>query len=216
MHRHGFRNRQFRHPADTIRIWCKSSPIAAALKLIGNRNIALLLTAVLALLLVAKTRSMKEVRTSVQHAFNGSAVMVLIIAAGGAFGGALQQTDIADQLKSLIPTAKFALIPLAFLLTTLIRTAQGSATVAMITASGIIAPIAAASSLGFHPIYLALAIGCGSKPIMWMNDSGFWVISKMSGMTEAETFKTASTMMIIMAITGLFVVMLGAMVMPGV
>ena len=197
-----------------LAVWSKTSPIASCLKLIGNRNIALILTAVLALLLVWKTKSAKQARLSVQHALNGSAVMVLIIAAGGAFGGALQQTDIADQLKTLVPTARFSLIPLAFLLTTLIRTAQGSATVAMITASGIIAPIAAVGGLGFHPIYLALAIGCGSKPIMWMNDSGFWVISKMSGMTEGETFKTASVMMLIMALTGLVVVMAGAILMP--
>ena len=62
----------------------------------------------------------------------------------------------------------------------------------MITAAGIVGPIALAGNLGFHPVYLALAIGCGSKPIMWMNDSGFWIIGKMSGLTEAETLKSAT------------------------
>jgi GntP family gluconate:H+ symporter len=95
-----------------------------------------------------------------------------------------------------------------------IRTAQGSATVAMITAAGIVAPIAAAAPLPFHPVYLALAVGCGSKPFMWMNDSGFWIIGRMSGFTEAETLKTASTMMAIEATVGLAAVMAGAWVLP--
>ena len=68
--------------------------------------------------------------------------------------------------------------------------------------------------VGFHPVYLALAIGCGSKPFMWMNDSGFWIIGKMSGFTEAETLKTASVMMAVMGVVGLGTVMLGAWLIP--
>ena len=72
----------------------------------------------------------------------------------------------------------------------------------------------AGGELGYHPVYLALAIGCGSKPIPWMNDSGFWIISKMSGMTEAETLKTASVMMSLMGVVGLGAVLLAAVVFP--
>jgi GntP family gluconate:H+ symporter len=84
----------------------------------------------------------------------------------------------------------------------------------MITAAGIIAPIAAGMSLPFHPVYLAVAVGCGSKPFMWMNDSGFWIIGKMSGFTEAETLKTASLMMVVEASVGLVATMLGAWLVP--
>ena len=90
----------------------------------------------------------------------------------------------------------------------------GSSTVAMITAVGVVAPIAAVSSLPYHPVYIAIAIGCGSKPISWMNDSGFWVISKMSGLTESEMLKTNTIMGIIMALTGLIVCLIGAQVFP--
>ena len=113
-----------------------------------------------------------------------------------------------------MPAAQSSLIPLGFFITMLIRTAQGSSTVAMITAIGIIAPIIAATDLTYHPIYIALAIGCGSKPISWMNDSGFWVISKMSGLTEKEMLKTNTIMGIIMATVGLIVCMIGASVLP--
>ena len=101
------------------------------------------------------------------------------------------------------------ILPVAFFLTTAVRIAQGSATVAMITAVSVVAPLAAAG-LAFHPVYLALAIGCGSKPIPWMNDSGFWIIGRMSGMTEGETFKTASIMMSLMGVVGFVAVVIGA------
>ena len=71
----------------------------------------------------------------------------------------------------------------------------------MITAVGVLAGLA--DQLSFHPVYLAMAIGCGSKPIAWMNDSGFWVICKMSGMTETEALKTVTPMSVIMGFTGL-------------
>ena len=191
------------------------SPLISILRILGDKNIALILTAFLGLLLLAfRPETRGRVAPAVQHAISGSAVMILIIAAGGAFGGVLRQTDIASTLREMLPPAKLALLPLAFGVTLLIRTTQGSATVAMITTAGIVSPIAAAGHLGFHPVYLALAIGCGSKPIMWMNDSGFWIISRMSGMTEGETLKTATVQMGIMAVVGLGVVVLGAWGMP--
>ena len=101
-----------------------------------------------------------------------------------------------------------------FGITTLVRIAQGSATVAMITAVGIFAPIAAVGGLAFHPLYLALAIGCGSKPYPWMNDSGFWIISTMSGFTGEETLKTASVVISLMGVVGLGVTLLGAWLFP--
>ena len=92
--------------------------------------------------------------------------------------------------------------------------AQGSATVSMITSIGIIAPLLSEIELSFHPVYLALAIGCGSKPGPWMNDSGFWVISRMSGMTEGETLKTFSVMLTLMGFAGFAVVWVASKVLP--
>ena len=65
-----------------------------------------------------------------------------------------------------------------------------------------------------HPVYLALAIGCGSKPIAWMNDSGFWVICKMSGMTEGEGLRFVTPMSILMGLVGLAATLLAASVWP--
>ena len=84
----------------------------------------------------------------------------------------------------------------------------------MITASGAFAGLASAGHLPFHPVYIALAIGCGSKPIWWMNDSGFWVVTQMSGLTEREGLLHLTPMSILMGMSGLLVTMLGAALVP--
>jgi GntP family gluconate:H+ symporter len=84
----------------------------------------------------------------------------------------------------------------------------------MITAAPIAKAFLDAGDLGFHPVYLALAIGCGSKPIPWMNDSGFWVITRMTGMKESETLKIVTPMMSLMGVVGLVVTVIAAWLVP--
>lgn len=181
---------------------------------LGNKNIALSLAAAIALLAMFKVSSRIQAVTAARRALGTAGVIILIIGAGGAFGAALQQTDIRSAIEGLSSRYQLSVIPLAFLLTMLIRTAQGSATVAMITAAGVFGGVAAGGAMGFHPLYLALAIGCGSKPIWWMNDSGFWVVSQMSGMTEEESLKTLTPLSALMGVAGLLATMLGAAVLP--
>jgi GntP family gluconate:H+ symporter len=184
---------------------------------LGEKNVALAIAAAVGLVIV---RARKGSLAAVGEALGGAGAMVLIISAGGAFGAMLRQTDVAATIKDHLPATKLALLPLAFALATAVRTAQGSAIVSMVTAAGIVAPIAAAATaaggrgLGFHPVYLALAIGCGSKPVMWMNDAGFWIIGRMSGFSEGETLKTATVMMALMGVVGLITTMLLAWVVP--
>jgi GntP family gluconate:H+ symporter len=123
----------------------------------------------------------------------------------------LQQSGIGWRIEALAGVWNLGILPLAFFVTALVRAAQGSATVAMITSAGIVGPMVSGMSggeLGFHPVYVALAVGCGSKPFPWMNDSGFWVIARMSGMTVPETLKTFSVMLTLMGLVGLAVVMI--------
>ena len=129
----------------------------------------------------------------------------------------LQQSGIGPFISEMTGNEPldFALLPLAFVVTAIIRGAQGSATVAMFTAVGIVGSLAPdLDGLSYHPVYLAVAIGCGSKPFPWMNDSGFWVISKMSGMTEKETLKALTPMATIMGLTGIVVTMIAAKIFP--
>ena len=197
----------------------EGSGVAALLSLfalLGNKNIALIVAAVIALgtLIWAKRKTEYSMVESVQSALSSGGVIILITAAGGAFGGLLQQTGIGPRIEGMASSYQIAVLPLAFGVTTLVRIAQGSATVAMITSVGIFAGMATPEQLGFHPVYLALAIGCGSKPYPWMNDSGFWVVCKMSAMKEGEILRTYSVMLALMGFVGLGVVMVFSKLMP--
>jgi GntP family gluconate:H+ symporter len=184
---------------------------------LGEPNVALGLAAIIALgTLWRQGHGRKEVfSVAVTRALEQAGSIILIISAGGAFGAMLQQTGIGVRLQELSQTWRIGALPLAWAFTALIRIAQGSTTVAMITASGVFGGAAAtAQALGFHPLWLALAIGCGSKPIPWMNDSGFWVINRMSGFTEKECLTTYSPMVTLMGVVGLIMVMLLARLFP--
>ena len=86
----------------------------------------------------------------------------------------------------------------------------------MITSVAIVSPLAATGSLAFHPVYLALAVGCGSKPLPWMNDSGFWVVGRMSGFTERETLRTFSVTLSVMGISGFAATLIAAWLFPAI
>lgn len=188
-----------------------------AIRLLGDKNIALILAAgaAVSLLILSKRSEGGRVKEAVQTALSSGGIIILITAAGSAFGSVLKDTNIAELISDSIEGKQtLMLIPIAYLVTALIRSAQGSATVAMITAGGMVGPIATGTDLSYSALYLALAIGCGSKPISWANDSGFWVIGRMTGMTPFETFKTVSMMMLIMSLVGLVVLIAGAWLLP--
>lgn len=183
---------------------------------LGEKNTALICGALSALILLVKQKKgdKAEMVSAVQAALMSGGVIILITAAGGAFGGMLQQTGISARIGELTKDYQMAIIPLAFLISAVVRTAQGSATVAMITASGILAGMSGVMDLGYHPLYIGLAIACGSKLIPWMNDSGFWIVCKMSNLTEREALRTFSPMLTIMGITGLIVILIAANIWP--
>ncbi|MCA9076512.1 MAG: GntP family permease [Planctomycetaceae bacterium] len=183
---------------------------------LGNKTIALTIAAIVAMITLVwqKRTSREDLGEAIQGALASGGVIILITAAGGAFGGVLRQTNVAGLIEDLPRTSPAIICTMAWAITAAIRTAQGSATVAMITAVGILSGLASGGDLGFHPVYLALAIGCGSKPVAWMNDSGFWVVTRMSGMTEAEGLKFITPMSIIMGVVGLAAVLIGVTVYP--
>lgn len=198
--------------------WTEQVPanLLKVLAWLGDKNIAIMLAAAVAMatLVWARGLTRRQMAASMQEAILGAGGVILVTSAGGAFGKVLQQTGVASLFSDVPNLSTPAVLAFAFLVTAAIRTAQGSATVAMITSVGMFAPLAAAGQLGFHPVWLALAIGCGSKPICWMNDSGFWVITQMSGMTEGEGLKYVTTLMLVMSLAGLAAVIVGAMLLP--
>jgi len=187
---------------------------AAIVRVLGEKEMALTLGACIALGLLAWKRDRAATNKAVGHALSSGATVLLIICAGGAFGGVLQQTGISEQLGSMLAGAQAFALPALFLITTLVRTAQGSATVAMITAAPIAKAFIEGSGAHVNPVYFAIAIGCGSKPFSWMNDAGFWIISRLSGLREEQTLRTVSPMMALQGVAGLGLTMLVSWLWP--
>ncbi len=192
----------------------ESSWLTDAVLFIGDKNVAIGIAVLLTFFLMQYVDAAK--RTSlISRSLASAGNIILITAAGGAFGAMLRQAGIATAVSDLASNVPMMmLLPIAFAVTAAIRTLQGSSTVAMITAAGVLQGFAHAEGLPFHPVYLAMAIGAGSKPIAWMTDSGFWVMCKMSGMTEREGLMTVSPMSTAMGFNALAVTMLFANFMP--
>jgi GntP family gluconate:H+ symporter len=181
----------------------------------GDKHVALTLGALAAVMLALVQRGGRTAApVAVREGVVESGEVVLVIAAGGALGVALEQAGIASLAATALPDDRRLLIPAVFAVTALLRTALGSATVAMTTAAGIVAPLVAGLDLPWHPVYLVLGIGCGSKPGMWMNDSGFWTISRLAGLTETETLSTASVMITLEGFVGLLATIVLATLWP--
>ena len=193
-----------------------SGRLILLLKFLGDKYIALAAGGLAALILLARQKktSGEGMTAFVQAALMSGGAIILITAAGGTFGGMLQQSGISARIAGLTKDYQMALIPLAFLVAAVVRTAQGSATVAVITSAGMLAGMATHGHLAYHPLYLGLAIGCGSKLVPWMNDAGFWVVCKISNLTEREALKTIAPMQTIMGVAGLIVLLIAARLLP--
>ena len=204
--------------AATPPLWLSDSVVSGiqfalpAISFVGDKHLALAVGLLFAFWLLAFRFGWKspELGKVTGAALVSGSSIILIIAAGGAFGAMIEQTGVATLIRGLPATGSTAILLIAFGVTTTLRTVQGSATVAMITAVGIFSGV----PLPFHPVWLAVAIGCGSKPFSWMTDSGFWVISQMSGMTEGETLRTLTPMSGVMGFSGLLFTLIGAGLWP--
>jgi len=176
---------------------------------VGNKNFALLAGAVLAVWVYRRQQglSLAQLRDKLEPAILSAGLIILITSAGGAFGKMLSRCGIGEALHDITEGEQFTgagLILLAFCLSSLMKIAQGSGTVAMITASAMVASLLAGEpEMPCHPIYLFAAIGFGSNVISWMNDSAFWVVCKMSGFTEKETLSTWTPLLAVICIAGL-------------
>lgn len=182
--------------------------IANITNAIGNPNLALLLAAASSMIVLKWQRGLKlsSLEGVVETSLMSGGVIILITAAGGAFGAMLKKAGIGEAIQILFGgdhgVSGYSLLVLGFAIASILKIAQGSSTVAMITASGMVASMIP-EQLGFNPVYLATAIGGGSLVGSWMNDSGFWIVSKMSGLTEWETLKSWTPTLAILGTTAM-------------
>ncbi len=135
-------------------------------------------------------------------------MIILLTGAGGVFGRVLVEAGVGDVLVDVMASSNLPVVLFAFLVATVIRVAQGSATVAMVTSAGLIAPIIEAAA--YSPPLIAcvtIAIACGATVLSHVNDSGFWLLKEFLGMTEKQTLMSWTVMETIIGVTGVSIVM---------
>lgn len=165
---------------------------ASFLQLVGQTPVALLLTVIVAVIVLSPGRfSIPEATKLMDDALGPIAAIILITGAGGMFGGVLRASGIGQALTESLSDIGLPLILQAFLIATLLRVAQGSATVALTTTAGLISAQVAAENLSDVKIaLLVFAVAAGATVLSHVNDSGFWLVSRFFGMDEKTTLKT--------------------------
>lgn len=169
---------------------------AEYLKLIGTTSVALLITVIVATLVLGlRGRSMATVSDILDKALGPICAIILITGAGGMFGGVLRLSGIGDALSGSLSNLGISLILQAFVISTLLRVAQGSATVALTTTAGLLsAAVAAANLSNLQLTALVMAIAAGATVLSHVNDSGFWLVSRFFNMDVKTTLKTWTVM----------------------
>ncbi|WP_227939533.1 GntP family permease [Alkalihalobacillus deserti] len=182
--------------------------VATFFATIGDKNIALLISVIVAMF-VLKPYIKEDSKTIFADAFNQSGMVILITGAGGAFGRVVQETGLGDLLINLMQGLSIPALLLAFLFSQILRASLGSATVALVTTSAILGPMAV--ELGVSPVLLGLAICAGGIGLSMPNDSGFWVVSKFGRLSMTETLRVWSLGGFLSGVTALvFVYILSA------
>jgi gluconate:H+ symporter, GntP family len=166
------------------------------LGLLGQTPVALLITVLAAIFALGRPNaSMAQVTEIINDALGPICAIILITGAGGMFGGVLELSGIGDALSESLANLGISLILQAFLIATVLRVAQGSATVALTTTAGLMAaPVASANLGSFQLTLLVFAIAAGATVLSHVNDSGFWLVSRFFGMDEKTTLKTWTVM----------------------
>lgn len=167
--------------------------IRAALLFVGHPFTALILSCVfVSLWLRLVTRAaLDTIGDIMTRTLAPAGLMVLVVGAGAAYKEVLIESGAGEQVTAAVASAQVSILVFSFLLAAFVRVAQGSATVAMVTAAGLAGPMIAVSGLNPHQIALVtVAIGAGASIASHVNDTGFWLVKQYLGLTETQTFKS--------------------------
>ena len=186
----------------------KDTSVYAVLEFIGNPITAMFIAAFVAYYMLGLRREMKmtDLLSKTEDCFSSIANILLIIGAGGAFNGILKASGLSDNLANILSHLDLHPILLAWLVAIILHAAVGSATVAMVGATGIVSPM-----LGLYPNIspeiITLAIGSGAIGCTIVTDSLFWLVKQYCGATMTEIFKyytTATFIASLVALMGTF------------
>ncbi|MEL6557186.1 MAG: gluconate:H+ symporter [Bacteroidota bacterium] len=178
--------------------------LKSVIKLLGHPFTALIISNIMAWYLLGRGQglSKEQLFDITTKSMAPAGTIILLTGAGGVFKQILIDTEAGAMMANLLLKTGIPLILFAFLAAALIRVIQGSATVAMLTAAGIVAPLVGSDLSEFDTACLVIAIASGASVLSHVNDSGFWLVGQYLGMSEKQTALSWSVMTTLLAITG--------------
>jgi GntP family gluconate:H+ symporter len=186
-------------------VFLKSSPILPVLTFLGTPAVALTISVLLASWLLGTRRglSRSEMSQLSSQSLRPVAMILLVIGAGSFFGAVITATGVGAALSQTLTAAGLPLIVLAYVISCAMRLAQGSATVAIVTTGGIVAPLVVKDHFSQpHIALIAVAISAGSIIASHVNDGGFWIVSRYFNMSVKDTLKTWTVLETILSVVG--------------
>ncbi|MFI8994688.1 GntP family permease [Streptomyces sp. NPDC053542] len=187
----------------------------SVIEFFGHPFVALTIALVLAYYLLGIRRgwSRKSLETVSTASLKPVGNILLVVGAGGIFGAVLKGSGVADALSDTFQNVGLPVIVLAWLLSVVLRVAQGSATVAIVTTAGIVLPLVEAQHLSQpHLALVIMAISAGSIFASHVNDGGFWMVAKYFGISERDTLKTWTVLESVLSVAGFVVAALVSLV----
>ena len=179
-----------------------------ALGFLGHPFTALTVTTLAAMLFFGLRRGLRRnaILKMATDSLEPIGTLLVIMGGGGAFKQVIVDSGVGPYAGQLLATSAISPLVVAYLIAAGMRIAQGSTTVAIITAAGIVAPLVKGIP-GYRPEMIVLAICCGGTILSHVNDSGFWMVNQFFGMTVPQTFQSWSAMKVIISTTGILIVL---------
>jgi gluconate:H+ symporter, GntP family len=187
--------------------------IVEAMSFIGHPMIALFIGMIMSTFLVDKKKVSNDWTNWIADALKQAGIIILITGAGGAFGNVLRAGDLGTLIGSTFSDLQIGIF-LPFLLAAILKTAQGSSTVAIITSATIIAPLLGQLGLDseISRVLVVMAIGAGAMTVSHINDSYFWVVSQFSGMDTKTTLKSHTMATLVQGFTAIILLSIAQLI----
>ncbi|MDH2924041.1 GntP family gluconate:H+ symporter [Nicoletella semolina] len=191
---------------DGAALWVES------LRLIGKTPIALLISLLVTILLLKEQHSVEQIEKICDNALGSICSIVLVTGAGGMFGGVLRASGIGEVMATMLSDTGMPIIVAGFLISTALRIAQGSATVAITTTSALIAPVISSTTglSQFDLCFIVISIASGATVLSHVNDSGFWLVSRFLEIDTKTMLKTWTVQETLIGLVGFSLALLGS------
>jgi GntP family gluconate:H+ symporter len=189
----------------------EGNSVRVFLNFIGHPFFALIVTALLTFYTLGTRRgySRRDIQEIATKSLEPVGLIILVTGAGGVFGRTLVATGVGEALANAMTAFNMPIIVLAFLIATAVRVSQGSATVSMVTAAGLVAPIVEIGDYSAPMVGLiTIAIASGATVLSHVNDSGFWLVSRYLGLSEKNTLRSWTVLETILGGVGFLVVLI--------